>query len=273
MYSRVRTMLVKTVNTLSFSLSSFRLYFMALLCVSLPLLSAYLSAHPEDELCGAGDMDPVLCAELSRLDRPAAVDTSSALPSVALERSPVATLLLYTRWGIKHILPMGLDHLAFVLALLLSSKTFRPLILQISLFTVAHSVTLVMGMLGILRVQGHWVEIAIAGSIVFVAIENIFLRTSPVGRMAIVFCFGLLHGLGFVGALSDLGMPKAHFFSALLGFNLGVELGQLTFAALIFLLLYKFFKKAWYRPLVVLPASMTLALVGAFWIVDRWSAL
>jgi len=177
----------------------------------------FASAHPEDELCVGGEMDPLLCAQLSELDRPASGSAGSELPEIKIDRSPIDTGLLYTKLGVEHILPMGLDHLAFVLALLLSATALKPLLVQISLFTLAHSVTLILGVLDILVLQSKWVEVAIAASIVFVALENIFIRSLKPWRMLIIFCFGLLHGLGFAGALAELGIPNKHYVSALVG--------------------------------------------------------
>ena len=233
------------------------------------LFSALAFAHPEDEFCNDAEMDPLLCAQLAAMDRPANADSNYVLPEIKLDRSPLETALLYTKLGVEHILPMGLDHLAFVLALLLSSSAFRPLLIQISLFTLAHSVTLALGVLGILVLEGTWVEVAIAFSIVFVAVENIFLKSLKFWRPLIVFCFGLLHGLGFAGALSELGIPDDHFVSALVGFNLGVEIGQLSFALVVFLALAKFIKRSWYKQFIVIPGSLLVAALGCFWVVER----
>lgn len=228
-----------------------------------------LSAHPEDEFCSEVQMDPQLCAQLAELDRPASRSGEFDLPEIKLDRSPIETALLYTKLGVEHILPMGIDHLAFVLALLLSSTAFRPLLIQISLFTLAHSVTLILGVLGILVLQGTCVEVAIAFSIVFVAVENIFLKTHRYWRLILVFCFGLLHGLGFAGALNELGVPDDHFVSALLGFNIGVEIGQLSFAIVVFLGLFKFISKGWYKSFIVIPGSLLVAGLGVYWVIER----
>lgn len=240
-----------------------KIFFSLLLIV----FCAQVSAHPEDEFCLDTEMDPLLCAQLAELDRPAAANSS--LPEIKLDRSPIETAMLYTKLGVEHILPMGLDHLAFVLALLLSSSAFRPLLIQISLFTLAHSVTLVLGVLGILVLQGTWVEVAIAFSIVFVAVENIFIKSLKYWRSLLVFCFGLLHGLGFAGALSELGIPNEHFVSALVGFNIGVEIGQISFALIVFLILFKFLKKAWYQQFIVIPGSLIVAMLGSYWVFER----
>ena len=232
-------------------------------------ISCQLFAHPADEFCADAQMDPLLCAQLAELDRPETSNGSYEFPEINLDRSPWETAMLYTILGIDHILPMGIDHLAFVLALILSSVAFRPLIIQISLFTLAHSVTLILGVMDILVLEGTWVEVAIAFSILFVAAENLFLKSLKSWRYMLVFCFGLLHGLGFAGALSELGVPQDHFISALVGFNLGVEIGQIGFALVVFLLLAKHIKKDWYHRKIVVPGSLLVAFLGAFWIIQR----
>jgi hypothetical protein len=114
------------------------------------------------------------------------------------------------------------------------------------------------------------VEPLIALSIVFVAVENILTPELRPSRIALVFAFGLLHGLGFAGVLSSLGLPRSEFLTALLSFNLGVEGGQLTVIALATLLLgLPFRNRGWYRQRVVVPASCLIAAVGLYWSVQR----
>lgn len=255
-----------TSNHLSFS--KFLLIIFSILIAT--LLTTKSFAHPEDEFCNDVQMDPQLCAQLSKLDRPATNSTGEyLLPEINLDRSIFDTATLYTKLGFEHILPIGLDHLAFVLALILASSALKPLIIQISLFTLAHSITLILSVMGIITLEGTWIEVAIAASIVFVAIENIFIKTVRFWRALIVFGFGLLHGLGFAGALSELGIPDNHFFSALVGFNIGVELGQLTFAFAVYLLLFKCMKKDWYKPFIVIPGSLAIAGLGLYWVIER----
>ena len=231
--------------------------------------SAIALSHPEDEFCNEVEMDPLLCAQLTELDRPKKASDNFKLAEIKLERSEIETGILYVKLGVEHILPMGLDHLAFILALLLSTSAFRPLIIQISLFTLAHSITLILGVLGIVVLEGKWVEVAIAFSIVFVAFENILIKSLRYRRLLIVFCFGLLHGLGFAGALSEIGIPDNHFISALIGFNLGVEIGQLAFSLTVFIILYKFLKCSWYYRTIVIPGSLLVATLGSYWVMER----
>lgn len=134
----------------------------------------------------------------------------------------------YIPVGFDHILPKGMDHILFVLGLFFLSIRLGPLLWQISAFTLAHTVTLALGALGIVNVPSSIVEPLIAVSIVYVAVENIFSRRMTPWRPLVVFGFGLLHGLGFASVLAEFGLPEAQFIPALIGFNVGVELGQLT---------------------------------------------
>jgi hydrogenase/urease accessory protein HupE len=139
--------------------------------------------------------------------------------------------------GLEHIV-FGYDHLLFVLALMLIVRNVKALILTVTAFTLAHSITLALATLGVVRVPGPPVEAAIAFSIVLVAAEIVRLRSGRLSLTArrpwlIAFCFGLLHGFGFAGALSEIGLPAGDVPLALLAFNVGVELGQLAFIGVV----------------------------------------
>jgi hypothetical protein len=141
------------------------------------------------------------------------------------------TFINYIPVGFDHIVPLGLDHILFVLGLFFLSTQFRPLLWQVSAFTIAHTLTLALAALGYVSIPASVVEPLIAASIVFVAIENILSRGLSRWRPVIVFCFGLLHGLGFASVLEEFGLPDGTFVAALIGFNVGVELGQLSVIA------------------------------------------
>lgn len=176
----------------------------------------------------------------------------------------------YIPVGFDHILPKGLDHILFVLGLFFFSTALRPLLIQVTSFTLAHTVTLALGALGIVTIPGIIVEPIIAASIVYVAIENVFSKQMNPWRPVIIFIFGLLHGLGFASVLGEFGLPAGQFVAALIGFNVGVELGQLTVIALAFLAVgYWFGSKDWYRQRIAIPASLIIAAVGAYWFVER----
>lgn len=175
----------------------------------------------------------------------------------------------YLWLGYTHILPKGLDHILFVIGLFLLSARLKPLLLQVTAFTIAHSITLGLSMYGIVSLPSRVVEPLIALSIAYVAIENLVTRELKPWRIALVFMFGLLHGLGFAGVLRELGLPRDEFLTALLTFNLGVEGGQLTIIAGAMLLTYPFMKNGWYRQRVVIPASIVIAAIGIYWTIAR----
>jgi hypothetical protein len=176
----------------------------------------------------------------------------------------------YLWLGYLHILPKGLDHILFVLGIFLLSPRLKTMLLQVTAFTIAHSITLGLSMYGIVSLPSRIVEPLIALSIAYVAIENLVTRELKPWRLALVFMFGLLHGLGFAGVLRELGLPRGEFLTALLTFNLGVEGGQLTIITLALIATLPFVKKGWYRPRVVIPASLMIATVGIYWTVARW---
>jgi hydrogenase/urease accessory protein HupE len=156
--------------------------------------------------------------------------------------------------GFTHILPHGLDHILFVVGLFFFSTRMRPLLLQVTAFTVAHSITLALALLGIFSLPAGLVEPLIALSIAVVGL---------------VFAFGLVHGMGFAGVLSDLGLPEGGFWPALIGFNVGVELGQLAVIALAFAATVWFRNKSWYFKGIVVPASLLISGVGLYWAIER----
>lgn len=171
--------------------------------------------------------------------------------------------------GFHHIIPEGLDHILFVLGLFLFSARLGPLLWQVSAFTVAHSITLGLAIYGVVRLPSSITEPLIAMSIVFVAVENIFTKEIKPWRYAVVFCFGLIHGLGFASAFANVGLPRENFLIGLVGFNLGVECGQLAVIAGAFLLVGWFRHRPWYRKVIVIPASSVIALVALFWTFQR----
>lgn len=177
--------------------------------------------------------------------------------------------LQYLALGFQHIVPKGLDHILFVLGLFLLTTRVKPLLLQVTAFTVAHSVTLALSMYQVVSLPPSVVEPLIALSIVYVAVENTCTTKLKPWRAAVVFVFGLLHGLGFAGVLSELGLPRERFVTALVTFNVGVELAQLTVVLAALALAWRIRMKEWYRKRVVIPASVLIALIGLYWSVER----
>jgi hypothetical protein len=190
---------------------------------------------------------------------------------VDLEKmSPSALAILYLQLGFEHIVPMGLDHILFVLSLFLLSPTLKPILWQATAFTIAHTVTLGLSMYQIINPPAQIVEPLIALSILYVAVENMVSRQLRTSRLVVVFLFGLVHGMGFAGALGQLGLPQSSYVSSLLLFNLGVELGQILVIVLAWFLLAKWFgNKAYYRKLIVMPLSMIIGIISVYWIIER----
>jgi len=189
----------------------------------------------------------------------------------ALEKAPVSHVVgFYLQLGIRHIIPYGIDHILFVISLCLLSTRIKTILWQATAFTVAHSVTLALSMKGVLVAPGAVVEPIIAMSIVFVAIENMLLSELKPWRIGIVFLFGLIHGMGFASALNEIGLPRDKFYTSILSFNVGVEIGQVVVIAGVFMLvIIPFGKRGWYRKWVVYPASIVIALTAGYWVVVR----
>ena len=186
------------------------------------------------------------------------------------DQTAMEAFLEYLVVGFEHILPLGLDHILFVIGLFLLSTALRPLIIQITAFTLAHTVTLALGALGYINIPGSIVEPLIALSITFVAIENIFADKLNKWRPFVIFGFGLLHGLGFAGVLSEFGFAPGQFVASLIAFNIGVEIGQLAVIAICFLAVGIWFgKRDWYRPGIVYPVSLAIGGYSLTWFTER----
>jgi len=176
----------------------------------------------------------------------------------------------YMLTGFEHIIPLGFDHILFIACVFFLNTDLKKVIIQASMFTLAHSITLGLAMYGIIKPPANIIEPLIALSIVFLAIENITSDKVKPWRLVMVFLFGMVHGMGFAGALSQLGMPQYAFATALISFNVGVELGQLTIILLLYFLVSRMFSKTWwYRRRVVIPVSVVIALVALYWTVER----
>jgi hydrogenase/urease accessory protein HupE len=197
-------------------------------------------------------------------------ESSGPMP-LGLAASPLWTTdaLSYLRIGFEHIIPKGIDHILFVVGIFLLSPQLRRILTQVTAFTLAHTVTLALGILGIVSVPPAVVEPLIAASIAWIAVENLRSDRLTPWRPAVVFGFGLLHGLGFAAVLGDVGLPEVNFATALVAFNLGVELGQLTVIACCFLLTAWMLRSRNYRRFVAMPASVAIACVAIYWVIQR----
>lgn len=177
---------------------------------------------------------------------------------------------IYLELGFTHIIPLGLDHILFVVCLFFLSPKLKTVIWQATAFTIAHSITLGLAMYDVISPPTYIVEPVIALSIMFVAIENIISDQLRPSRILIVFAFGLIHGMGFASVLTDLGLPEDKFVISLLTFNLGVELGQISVILLAWLLIGNWFSaKPWYKKRVVIPISVVIAAIALYWTIER----
>ena len=178
----------------------------------------------------------------------------------------------YIHSGIIHIVPAGLDHILFVVGLLAYGLSGRGLVFQVSLFTVAHTITLAAASLGWITIPGSIVEPLIALSIAWIGVENIIRKPGRLAasRSAIVFAFGLLHGLGFASVLADFGLPQSAFIVGLLSFNVGVEIGQLIIVVPVFFLLKSLrLTNMQFRRGFQIPVSAVISAIGLFWFLER----
>jgi hydrogenase/urease accessory protein HupE len=196
--------------------------------------------------------------------------------TIPAARSGSGVAATYLRLGVEHIL-LGYDHLLFVLGLILLAASTRRLVEAVTAFTAAHSITLAAAVLGVVHVPPEPVEAAIALSIAFVAAEIVRAREGEAGTAArapwlVAFAFGLLHGFGFAGALSEIGIPEGHVPLALLFFNLGVEAGQLLFVAAVVALaaLGRGFRRPLPRWAALAPAY-AIGSLAMFWMIQRVS--
>lgn len=185
----------------------------------------------------------------------------------------------FVDFGFRHIIPDGLDHVLFVIALYLNARNWPSLILQVTTFTIAHTITLGLAATGIVSAPGDIVEPLIALSIAVLAIEAIFLKGPALWRLPVIFAFGLLHGLGF-GSLMAPALQSADLSAGLVGITVGVELGHLTvlvaasmvaFAAQLALKTVN--RQDLYRPVFVIPAAAVIGVVGLYWTLQRVGVL
>ena len=178
----------------------------------------------------------------------------------------------YLGLGFTHIIPFGFDHVLFILCIFFLNTDIKKIILQASMFTLAHSITLGLAAYGYINPPANIIEPLIAISIVLLALENIYNTGDKVKpwRMVMLFAFGLVHGMGFAGALHELVMPSYSFSKVLMCFIVVVELWQLAIIVAMYLLVAKIFaERTWYRARIVIPASLIIALIASYWTIER----
>jgi hydrogenase/urease accessory protein HupE len=204
------------------------------------------------------------------------VHPSQSWIEIAPLHGPLNVAGAYLTHGIEHIL-LGYDHLLFVFALILIVRSTRALIWTITAFTMAHSITLALATLGVVRVPGPPVEASIAFSILLLASEILRLRSGEQSLTArwpwiVAFCFGLLHGFGFASALSEIGLPRGDIPLALFAFNVGVELGQLVFIGVVlgaFSALRRYASTRALEARIIYVAPYIIGSLAGLWFVQR----
>jgi len=176
----------------------------------------------------------------------------------------------YLQLGFEHVIPTGFDHILFILCLFFYSSNLKKVLIQCTIFTIAHSIALALSASGIVLYNSKIIEPLIALTILYTAIENIFFTEKSKIRYLLIFIFGLIHGLGFATALKEIGIPKTQFFTSLLSFNVGVELGQITIIISAYFLISKWFsEKIWYQERIVYPISSIIGSIALFWTIER----
>lgn len=221
-------------------------------------------AHFERSAADTGRGEQFMFEPDRRVTRVRMVAAEAGTPQA---RSDANAMLSFIRLGLEHIL-LGYDHILFVIALMLRGGRFLSLLAIVTAFTVAHSITLSLAVLDLMTLPARLVEPVIALSIAYVALENMVMRQQPSRRWAVSFVFGLVHGFGFAGALAELNLPRQGLVSALLGFNIGVEIGQALVIAVLLLPLLWAQQFTW-RSRAVTAASAILLVAGLALLVDR----
>jgi hydrogenase/urease accessory protein HupE len=176
-------------------------------------------------------------------------------------------VFMYINLGLEHIIT-GYDHLLFLFALIIISDRLVEVLKIVTAFTIAHSITLTLAALGMVPIYPKWIEAGIALTIAYVAVENFFVKTSK-WRWFLTFVFGLIHGLGFASAISEIGFDRQYTVTSLVSFNVGIELGQLAVVAVVLPLLLKFRRYEGAYRLFFQGASVCILLISGFWFVER----
>lgn len=198
-------------------------------------------------------------------------DLSAHPINLSMEDQPVTDVFgYYIRLGFLHILPLGFDHILFVVSLFLLDPRLKTVLLQASCFTVAHSITLALTALGFITPDPRIIEPLITLSIAFMAVENLLTGSVSRWRYMLIVIFGMVHGMGFASALAETGLPRDALFTSLTGFNIGVELGQITILISAWLLVkYAVNDKGWYTKKIAGPLSLLIAVSAGIWTIER----
>jgi hydrogenase/urease accessory protein HupE len=197
------------------------------------------------------------------------VSMASGSQDQAAPVSAASVAWRFTKLGFSHIIPNGADHCLFVLGLFLLIPRFKPVLWQISAFTVAHTVTLTLTSLHIIGLSSRVVEPTIAASIAFIGVENLVTKELHPWRPAVAFLFGLVHGMGVATEFNKAGFPPGQLVTSLAAFTVGVEGGHITVLLAAFATLAWFRDRPWYRSRVVVPLSLVIAGIAVVWMVQR----
>jgi len=230
----------------------------------------------------ATELGPVVIRQFEDISKENMIFSTYLQPGeISAELSPVSqatmsqTIIDYIILGMEHIVPKGLDHILFIFGVFFFAVKLKPLLWQVTMFTLAHSLTLILASLKLVFIPASIIEPLIALSIGYVAFENIFQREgkfhsrSNAIRYAVIFFFGLIHGLGFAFVLEDIGLPTGQLILSLLSFNIGVEIAQIGLVVLAYLLMFYPSKQPWYRKAIQIPCSLVIGLIGVYWFFER----
>ncbi|HQV67368.1 MAG TPA: HupE/UreJ family protein [Saprospiraceae bacterium] len=176
----------------------------------------------------------------------------------------------YLELGFTHVIPLGFDHILFIVSIYLLNPYIKSVVLQCSVFTIAHSISLGLTALDWIIPNTDIIEPLIALSILFMAVQIITRNHNNTSQYFIIFLFGTVHGMGFASALKEIGIPRENFLNALFSFNVGVELGQIIVIMLAYFTLGIWLRgKNWYRERVVLPLSSLIGCIALYWTLER----
>jgi len=230
----------------------------------------------------ATELGPVVIRQFEDISKENMIFSTYLQPGeISAELSPLSqatisqTIIEYVILGMEHIVPKGLDHILFIFGVFFFAVKLKPLLWQVTMFTLAHSLTLILASLKLVFIPASIIEPLIALSIGYVAFENIFQRQgkfhsrSNAIRYAVIFFFGLIHGLGFAFVLEDIGLPTGQLILSLLSFNIGVEIAQIGLVVLAYLLMFYPSKQLWYRKAIQIPCSLVIGLIGIYWFFER----
>ena len=230
----------------------------------------------------ANELGPVVIRQFEDISKENMIFSTYLQPGeISAELSPISqatmsqTIIEYIILGIEHIVPKGLDHILFIFGVFFFAVKLKPLLWQVTMFTLAHSLTLILASLKLVFIPASIIEPLIALSIGYVAFENIFQKQSKFHsrsntiRYAVIFFFGLIHGLGFAFVLEDIGLPTGQLILSLLSFNIGVEIAQIGLVVLAYLLMFYPSRQLWYRKAIQIPCSLVIGLIGIYWFFER----